>query len=206
MTMLAAFWMLSFSLVIVPGADWAYVISAGLQRRAIAPAVAGLLVAYLAMTLVVAAGVGSLIVSIPGALGVLTFLGACYLLWLGIGTLATPAPAAVADGSVPDQVDKNWFIHGVANAGLNPKALLLFIALLPQFVSRSSDWPASAQIAVLGLVQVVNCALVYTLVGVSARLILRARPQLAHYVSRFSGLAMLAIASWLLFEQFVQGK
>lgn len=204
MTMLAAFWMLSFSLVIVPGADWAYVISAGLQQRAIAPAVAGLLVAYLLLTLVVAAGIGALIVSIPGALSVLTLLGACYLLWLGVGTLATPAQAP--QGNADNASDKNWFMHGVVNAGLNPKALLLFIALLPQFVSRGSAWPASAQIVVLGLVQIINCALVYTLVGIGARRILRARPQLARHISQFSGVAMIAIATWLLFEQFVQGK
>lgn len=204
MTMLAAFWMLSFSLVIVPGADWAYVISAGLQQRAIAPAVAGLLVAYLLLTLVVAAGIGALIVSIPGALGVLTLLGACYLLWLGVGTLATPLQTP--QGNADNASDKNWFMHGVVNAGLNPKALLLFIALLPQFVSRGSDWPAPAQIVVLGLVQIINCALVYTLVGVGARHILRARPQLARHISQFSGVAMIAIAAWLLFEQFVQGK
>lgn len=204
MGMLAAFWMLSLSLVVVPGADWAYIIAAGLRQRAVAPAVAGLLVAYLLMTLLVAAGVGSLIVGIPGALGVLTLLGACYLLWLGIGTLL--APATAPQGGAAHGPEQNWFARGVANAGLNPKALLLFVALLPQFVSQGGAWPAPAQLAVLGLVQVINCALVYTLVGIGAGTVLRARPQVARRVSQCSGMAMIAIACWLLFEQFVQGK
>ena len=41
---LAAFWAVSFLLVLVPGADWAYAIAAGLGDRSVLPAVAGLLV------------------------------------------------------------------------------------------------------------------------------------------------------------------
>jgi len=54
---LAAFWALSFLLVLVPGADWAYAIAAGLRDRSVLPAVAGLLAGYAGLTAVVAAGV-----------------------------------------------------------------------------------------------------------------------------------------------------
>lgn len=57
--MLTAFWVLSISLVLVPGADWAYAISAGMRDRAIAPAIGGMLLGYLTITAVVAAGVGA---------------------------------------------------------------------------------------------------------------------------------------------------
>ena len=51
-----AFWGVSFLLVLVPGADWAYAIAAGLRDRSVLPAVAGLLAGYVALTAVVAAG------------------------------------------------------------------------------------------------------------------------------------------------------
>jgi threonine/homoserine/homoserine lactone efflux protein len=127
---LAAFWAVSFLLVLVPGADWAYAIAAGLRDRSVLPAVAGLLAGYMALTAVVAAGIAALIARSPLVLAVLTALGALYLLWLGITTMARPpAPGAAADES-----NRPWVrraAKGAGISGLNPKALLLFLALLP---------------------------------------------------------------------------
>jgi len=61
--------------------------------------------------------------------------------------------------------------------GAQPKVFLLFLALLPQFTDPDAKWPLAVQIAVLGLVHVANCAVIYTGVGTGARLVLRARPQ-----------------------------
>ena len=95
---LAAFWAVSFLLVLVPGADWAYAIAAGLRDRSVLPAVAGLLAGYAGLTAVVAAGVATVIARSPLALTVLTTFGAVYLLWLGITTVTRPpAPRAAAD-------------------------------------------------------------------------------------------------------------
>jgi hypothetical protein len=65
---LAAFWAVSFLLVLVPGADWAYAIAAGLRDRSVLPAVAGLLAGYAGLTAVVAAGVAAVITRSPLAL------------------------------------------------------------------------------------------------------------------------------------------
>ncbi len=89
-------------------------------------------------------------------------------------------------------------------SGLNPKALLLFLALLPQFTDPAAPWPFPVQLAVLGLVHTASCAVVYTLVGTGARRVLRARPAAARAVSRFSGVAMIAIGVGLLAEQLLQ--
>jgi len=198
-SLLTAFWMLSFSLVMTPGADWAYAISAGLRDRAVFPAVTGMLIGYLMITLVVAAGIGALVARLPALLGVLTIVGAAYLLYLGVGILKNP-PMPSAGGSEAT----TWpglLLRGFVVSGVNPKALLLFLALLPQFTSRAAQWPIAAQIAAMGLVQIVNCAVVYLLVGFSARAILRTRPHAARRISQLSGAAMIAIASLLLAEQ-----
>jgi threonine/homoserine/homoserine lactone efflux protein len=199
---LFAFWAVSFLLVLVPGADWAYAIAAGLRDESVLPAVAGLLAGYGALTAVVTVGVAALIARSPLVLAVLTTLGAVYLLWLGITTLTVPsAPVAGADQS--SQPWARRAAKGAGVSGLNPKALLLFLALLPQFISRGAAWPLAAQIALLGLVHIANCAVVYTGVGTAARRVLRTRPAAARAVTRFAGAAMIAIAALLLVERLL---
>jgi threonine/homoserine/homoserine lactone efflux protein len=204
-SLLTAFWLVSLSLVMVPGADWAYAIAAGLRDRAIAPAITGMLFGYLAITVVVAAGIGALVASVPAILTVLTVVGAGYLLWLGGNILARPSALTVADEGVTDTRLK-WSIRGFATSGLNPKALLLFLALLPQFTRRTGGWPISEQIAAMGIVHIVNCAVVYTLVGVGSKIVLRTRPKVARRVSQVSGAAMIVIAVLLLLEQLLAFK
>lgn len=87
-------------------------------------------------------------------------------------------------------------------AGGNPKALLLFLALLPQFTRPDAAWPISAQIAAMGLVQIVNCAVIYSLVGIGSKIVLRTRPKVARAVSQVSGGVMIVIALLLIAEQF----
>ena len=62
---------------------------------------------------------------------------------------------------------------GAGVSGLNPKALLLFVAFLPQFLTHGAAWPFAAQIALLGVVHTANCAVVYTSVGATAGRVLR---------------------------------
>jgi threonine/homoserine/homoserine lactone efflux protein len=197
---LAAFWAMSFLLVLVPGADWAYVIAAGLRDRSVLPAVAGLLAGYAALTAVVAAGVAAVLARSPLALTVLTAGGAVYLLWLGITTMTRPPGAAA------DHISRPWtrrMAKGAGISGLNPKALLLFLALLPQFITRGGAWPFAAQIVLLGLVHTANCAVVYTSVGTTARRVLRIRPGAATAVTRCSGVAMIVIGALLLVERLL---
>ena len=196
------FWTVSLLLVLVPGADWAYAITAGLRDRSVLPAVAGLLTGYVALTAVVAAGVAAVIARWPVLLTALTVAGALYLLWLGISTLARP-PAPV---TAPGQRSQPWIrraAKGAGISGLNPKALLLFLALLPQFVTRGVAWPFAAQIVLLGLVHTANCGVIYTGVGTAARRVLRARPAITTAVTRCSGVAMIVIAALLLAERLL---
>lgn len=198
----AAFWAVSFLLVITPGADWAYAIAAGLRYCTVLPAVGGLLTGHLAATAVVAAGAAAVLARSPLAMTMLTAAGAAYLVWLGVSTLAHPsAPEAGAEPA-----DESWVrqaAKGAGISGLNPKVFLLFLALLPQFTDPAAAWPLAAQVVSLGLVHVASCAVVYTGVGAGARLVLRARPSAAQAVTRFSGAAMVLVGVLLLLEHLV---
>jgi threonine/homoserine/homoserine lactone efflux protein len=206
---ITAFWAVSVLLILVPGADWAYAINAGLRDRSVVPAVGGLLIGYLALTAVVAAGVAAVVARTPSVLTTLTVLGALYLVWLGATTLARPAVAGTGgdeagggDGSRTSggPAVGARILKGIGISGLNPKALLLFLALLPQFTTPHDSWPLAAQIGTLGLVHTLSCAAVYLGVGVLARTVLSARPAAARAVTRLSGAAMIVIGVLLLVE------
>lgn len=194
-----AFWAVSILFVLTPGADWAHAIAAGLRGRVVVPAVAGLLSGHLLAIVLVAAGVGALLASVPMALHLLTFAGALYLLWLGVGLVRHP-PAATVDGQAQDLGWHRWAIKGACVSGLNPKVLLLLLALLPQFVSTRVAWPVPTQILALGMVHIVSCASVYLAVGFGAGAVLRTRPRAARWVGRVSGMAMIAIGMLLVRE------
>ncbi len=190
-TALLQFLAVDLLLVLTPGADWAYAVRAGLRERRVAAAVSGLAAGYVLHAALVAAGVGALLAREPRALGALTLAGACYLLWLGVRTLREPAglPAGAAGAPVPGTTVA---LRGALVSGLNPKGLLLFFAVLPQFVRTGAAWPVPAQLAVLGALHVLACAAVYAVVAGSARRLLGARPRAARVAARVTGLAMAA--------------
>lgn len=199
---LTAFWGVSVLFVITPGADWAYAISAGLRHRSVLPAVGGLLAGHLAATLAVAAGLAALMARSPLLLAGLTTVGALYLLWLG-WTMITAPTARLAATDKAAEAPVSWVrqaVGGFGVSGLNPKVFLLFLALLPQFVTLDAAWPPAAQIVALGLVHVASCAAVYLAVGVGARAVLSTRPTVAGTVTRLSGCVLLVIGAVLLIE------
>jgi threonine/homoserine/homoserine lactone efflux protein len=200
-TLLSAFAALSLLLVPTPGADWAFAITAGLRRRNVGASVGGLASGYVGHVGLVTAGAGALVAHSGAALNALTFVGATYLAWLGIGTARHPTRVVAGDGI--DETNLRAGLRGAAISGLNPKGLLLFFAVLPQFVSPHTSWPPSVQLAVLGSIHVVNCAAVYLGVAMASRRILSARPRASEIVARTSGLVMIAVAVGLTLERAV---
>ncbi|KOV94925.1 lysine transporter LysE [Streptomyces sp. NRRL B-1140] len=202
-TTLAAFLAVDLLLVFTPGADWAYAITAGLRDRSVVPAVAGLVAGYAGYTLLAVAGLVVIVASSGTLLTGLTVAGACYLVWLGWGVLrqpaalTAPAEAVGAEGTSRARV----LLRGIGISGLNPKALLLYFSLFPQFIDPAGAWPVAGQTGLLGSLHMTACAVVYLTVGVLARTVLRTRPSAARAVTRASGAMMIAIGGFLLVER-----
>jgi threonine/homoserine/homoserine lactone efflux protein len=199
----AAFWVVAVLLIIVPGPDWAFTIGAGVRGGSVAAAVGGLAIGYAAISGVVAAGVGTLVARTPDVLTGLTVAGGLYLIWHGARTLAQPA-APIAAAGAPASSNRALLVRGIGVSGLNPKGLLVLLALLPQFASPHGSWPLSAQLGLLGLVFTLSCALFYLALGSSARRVRHSRPRAAAALSRLSGAAMLVIGALLLAERLVR--
>jgi threonine/homoserine/homoserine lactone efflux protein len=190
-------------LVLTPGPDWAYVIAVGMRDGLLVPAVAGLVAGYAGLTVLVAGGLGALITTTPGALTAVTLIGGAYLVWLGAGVLrrrATRRPDASAHGTMSSVAVA---VRGAGTSGLNPKGLLLFVAVLPQFVDRAGRWPVAIQLLVLGAVHMTNCSLGYLTLGSLARTVLGARPAALGAFTRVAGGAMVILGALLLVERAV---
>ncbi|WP_104175120.1 LysE family translocator [Arthrobacter sp. Y81] len=198
-----AFLVVAGALACTPGVDWAYSIAAGLKQRSFVPAVAGLCGGYVLHTALMVAGLAALLAGLPGVLGWLTVAGSAYLLWLGFGTIRSWRGATfTAEVTSPaSSTQFRSFLQGVGTSGINPKGLLFFVALVPQFVSPEAALPVPVQSGLLGLTFVLLAGLVYTCVALLSRKLLHSRPGAARRVTLASGIIMMALGTVLLSEQ-----
>lgn len=199
-----AFLVVAGALACTPGVDWAYSITAGLKQRSFVPAVAGLCGGYMLHTVLLVAGLAALLTGIPGVLGWLTVAGAGYLLWLGLTTIRSWRGASFGSAEVRAPANQfRTFLQGMGTSGINPKGLLFYVALVPQFVSPEAPLPVPVQSGLLGLTFVLLVAVVYTCVALLARKLLHSRPGAARKVTLASGIIMVALGAVLLSEQLL---
>ena len=199
-----AFLVVAGALACTPGVDWAYSIAAGLKQRSFVPAVAGLCGGYVLHTVLLVAGLAALLTGVPGVLGWLTVAGAGYLLWLGLSTIRSWRGASFRTAEVRAPANQfRTFLQGMGTSGINPKGLLFYVALVPQFVSPEASLPVPVQSGLLGLTFVLLVAVVYTCVALLSRKLLHSRPGAARKVTLASGIIMLALGAMLLSEQLV---
>lgn len=210
-----AFVVVAAALACTPGVDWAYSIAAGLRERSFIPAVAGLCGGYVLHTMLMVAGLAALLTGMPGVLGWLTIAGAGYLLWLGVSTIRSWRGASFGAGGSdvsglagpadarPQPNQFRTFLQGVGTSGINPKGLLFYVALVPQFVSAEAPLPVPLQSGLLGLTFVLLAGAVYSCVALLARKLLQSRPGAARRVTLASGIIMVGLGTVLLAEQLI---
>ena len=199
-TALMAFWAVAILPILTPGADWAYAIAAGIRGRGIMMSVTGLVLGHLTMMTVVAIGAGAMLTAHPSTMAAITYAGAFYLMVIGVKIARHPPVPAAEDGASETTVGR-WIVGGWGVSALNPKVFLLFLALLPQFVTPGSRLGPGMQMMVLGLLEVATCMVVYIAVGYGAKAILGSRPAAARWIGRVSGVLMVVIGGMLVAHQ-----
>lgn len=199
-----AFVLVAAALACTPGVDWAYSIAAGLRQHSFVPAVAGLCGGYVLHTVLLVAGLAAVLTGAPGVLGWITLAGAGYLMWLGINTLRSWRGASFTAGAASaGNTRLRTFLQGMGTSGINPKGLLFYVALVPQFVSAEASLPVPVQSGLLGMTFVLLAGLVYTAVALLSRTLLQTRPGAARVVTLASGIIMVMLGVVLLGEQLV---
>ncbi len=196
-----SFWLLTIFILILPGPDWAFIIGSGSRGRNLLAAVGGLLLGYWFVIVLVAFGVAALVAKLPVVLDVLTIVGALYLFFLGAGLVRNPATYEQTTERRRSTA-KLLFAKGFGVSGLNPKGLLFFLVLLPQFAKTAEPFPLYLQILLLGVVFTCSFVPFYLVLGTFSVTALARRPHHLQTVSRASGVAMIVLGAGLALQRF----
>ena len=177
-------------LVFMPGPNTLYIIARSVQQGRMAGIVSSLGIQVGSSFHIAAAtlGVSALLLSSALAFSVVKYVGAAYLIYLGVKTLLT-REKVTETGTVEGKGLSRAFYQGVLVSLFNPKAALFFFAFLPQFVDAKRG-SAATQIMFLGAIVVVLGALsdsIYELLSGSLGNLLRGNLKLLRAQRYFSG-------------------
>lgn len=164
---LGLFMLAALVLLLTPGPAVLYIVTRSIDqgRRAGLVSVLGVHVGTLAHILAAAAGISAVLAASATAFSVVKYLGAAYLVYIGVRRLLDRTPLAVTPGE-PRRL-RRAFTDGVIVNVLNPKTGLFFLAFLPQFVTVSRGH-VGEQIVALGVVFVLLGAITDSLYAIGA--------------------------------------
>ena len=148
---LSIFVLASIALLLTPGPAVLYIVARSLTQGRLAGVVSmlGIQTATLVHVAAAALGLSALLMSSAIAFGIVKYVGAAYLIWLGLRALFAQSRAAEAE--VAPRSLGRLFRDGVVVNLLNPKTALFFLAFLPQFVEPERG-AVPAQLILLGLI------------------------------------------------------
>jgi threonine/homoserine/homoserine lactone efflux protein len=148
---IAAFAAASFILLIIPGPAVLYIVNRSVSdgRTAGLSAVAGLTLGNLVHAIAAAAGLSAVLATSAAAFNAVKWMGAAYLIYVGVRTLMKP-PSAI-DPDQPGVSPRRAFTQGIVVNVLNPKVALFFLSFLPQFIKPELGRPGLQALA-LGIV------------------------------------------------------
>ena len=196
---LLPFFAAAFLLAITPGPGIAYVVArtvAGGRAEGLASCF-GTALGGLVHVLAAAFGLSLLVAESAVAFALVKYLGAAYLIYLGIRLLLRKGDIPAID-QVGSQGVLRALLEGVAVEALNVKTALFFLAFLPQFASAGS--PLAAQLVLLGTICVALNTLVDVVAALAAHRMLMsgpARAARARLLNRLSGGTMLSLGLYL---------
>lgn len=199
---LAAFAITAAAIVVSPGPDTLIIVRSALTSgaRAGLAAVLGVQLGLLLHTALAAVGITAVIASSKALFAAVAVAGAVYLAWLGWHGLAASGPLAVAASAVA-QPARTCLRQAMMTNILNPKVIILFLALYPNFVNVAAGG-IGRQLAVLSAVLIaINVAWQAGLVWFAERArrwFNDGRAQL--WISRVTGAILLLFAGAMLVE------
>ena len=194
---LLAFAAAAFALIVVPGPSVLFVVGRGvaLGRRAALLSVLGNAAGQACQVIAVAVGLGAVVASSAAMFTTLKLAGAAYLVFLGIQAVRHRRDVAAALGFPAVALGSRRLLAEGFIVGLsNPKSIVFFAAILPQFIDGGG--PAGLQMLVLGLVFLVIALAsdsVWALAAGGARDALAARPQRLERLGLVGGLVMVGL-------------
>ena len=196
---LVAFFIAAFVLAITPGPGMAYVIARTVSsgRPEGLASCLGTGIGGMAHVMAAALGLSVLVAQSAMAFTIIKYIGAAYLIFLGIRILMRRKAAAPVEASAAKGVHRA-LLEGIVVEIFNVKTALFFLAFLPQFAAPAE--PLVPQLVMLGSICVaLNTAVDVVAVFAAHRLLASgaAREARARWLTRFSGGTMIGLGVFL---------
>ena len=186
-------------LALTPGPGMAYVVArtvAGGRQEGLASCL-GTGLGGMLHVLAAALGLSVLLAQSALAFSLVKYVGAAYLIYLGVRLLIQKTPAGDA-APITAQGARRAFAEGIVVEALNVKTALFFLAFLPQFTTPAE--PLLLQLVLLGSICVALNTLVDVMAVLGAQRLLKSglgRSARARLMTRASGVIMVGLGAWL---------
>ena len=185
-------------LVLTPGPDMLFVMSQVMQggMKSGIKASLGICAGYLVHSVLVAVGVAAIIVAHPTLFEIIRWVGIAYLVYLAFHLLrsALSRKALVVNATHEPHIVRKGFLTSL----LNPKVMLIYFAILPQFMGKEAPL---LQGLILSVIFIGLCAILFlSLSLVLSRIRERAQltPERQKWVDGSAGGLLMLAASWLI--------
>ena len=192
----------SIIISLTPGAGAVNTMSNALRvgwRRSIW-GIIGQQIALIVLVVIVAAGVGLLVVSSPVIFTAIRYAGAAYLVYLGVRMILAQPQTSDEQLHAPSETRRSMVVRGFWVNLLNPKAIVFFLAFIPQFIRV--DQPQLPQYLVLTVtVVLVDIIVMWCFFATAAKPFRRfaAQPRGQRVLNRVFGALFIGVAALLLF-------
>ena len=193
-TMLISYLIAITLLTLTPGLDTTLIIrTATIEGKVKAfQAALGINLGCIVWGIIVACGLGALLMTSDLAFNALKWMGAAYLTWLGFNLILKP-PTQLA-GLNESAATQNWFMKGLWGNLLNPKVGIFYISFLPQFIPHT----ASPVVWTMGLVLIhVLIGFIWSIFLIAAMQSIAAylkQPKFIQYMDRITGSIFILFA------------
>lgn len=166
---LLAFSLVSLGMVLTPGPNMIYLISRSISQGPMAGLIslAGVALGFVFYMLCAAFGITVLVMAIPYAYDALRFGGALYLLYLAWQAVKPGGRSPLQVRELPKDSPRRLFAMGLLTNLLNPKAAVLYLSLLPQFIVPEQGSVLTQSMA-LGFTQIAVSVTVNAMIALMA--------------------------------------
>jgi threonine/homoserine/homoserine lactone efflux protein len=180
-----------------PGSDMAFILgqTARNGRQGGFAAMFGIWTGAFLHVAMAAVGLSAIIATSAIAFSIVKWIGAVYLIWLGVQGLLSRGSSFISDSGLKDPSIRAIYWQGALVSALNPKVAIFFLAFLPQFVVEGAG-PVSAQLFLHGSLIIVVAALIEPpLVCAGSRLVstLRTNQRIGLWMERSLGALFITL-------------
>lgn len=187
----------SVVLLMIPGPTIILVLTYALtQGRKVAVAsAAGVAVGDLIAMSASLAGLGALVLTSATLFTIIKWVGAAYLVWMGIGMIRASGKMVMADADAPALPAPRIFRNAAVVTALNPKSIVFFIAFVPQFITPQAPLLPQFGILIATFVGLAFLnALIYALLADRVRGTIR-KPGILQWMTRAGGGVLVAMGA-----------